>query len=56
MAIGSDPEVGVTFGKWGDLTEEQQQAWYEYIRNKWGDTILAGYATIVYPDRTPEDE
>jgi hypothetical protein len=32
MSIGSSPEVGVTFRRWGDMTPGEQRAWFEYLR------------------------
>jgi len=62
VAIGSDTPIGETFGLWGEMTPEQQQAWWDKIRTDWADTLMAGYATIAYPstlidpDEQPEDE
>jgi hypothetical protein len=49
MAIGSDPEIGVVFWRWGDMTDEQKALWFEEIRS-WGSDLLGGYATLCYPD------
>lgn len=49
MAIGSDPEVGKKFTVWGKMSPEDQQAWWDYIREEWDGNIMAGYATVYYP-------
>ncbi len=48
MAIGSAPEIGVTFTTFGELTTEQHHLWYEHVK-KFGPTMLDGYATLAYP-------
>lgn len=55
MAIGSAPEIGVVFYKFGDLTPDQHDQWYANIR-AYGPDLMAGYATLhyVYPrERIP---
>lgn len=52
MAIGSAPEIGVTFRRFGDMTCDEQRAWFAHIRTAYGPDLLGGYATIHYPDRT----
>lgn len=54
MAIGSEGEIGQNFGVWGEMTPEEQQAWWEHMRTKWGDNIMAGYSEVVYPNREVE--
>jgi hypothetical protein len=39
MAIGSAPEIGVTFHSFGDLTEEQQRDWFARVRAQREDPI-----------------
>jgi hypothetical protein len=56
MAIGSEGEIGVKFGKWGDMTEEQKDLWCKYVREVWGKDLLGGYATLHYPKRYPNGE
>jgi len=51
MAIGSGAEIGVKFGMWKDMTEQDKQAWYDHVRIVWAGNLMAGYATIGYPDR-----
>lgn len=48
MAIGSQPETGVTFTTFGALTPEQHDDWYANIR-KFGPDLLNGYATLAHP-------
>jgi hypothetical protein len=51
MAIGSDGEIGKVFGTWGKLTPEQQREWFAFMRESWGDNLMAGYATLQHPPR-----
>lgn len=46
MSIGSAPEIGVTFTRWGLMTEQQQQAWFAHMKT-WGRNLMGGYATLV---------
>lgn len=50
MAIGSEPEIGLTF-RVGPMTHEDQQRWFAHIRNVWGSNLLGGYARLCFPDR-----
>lgn len=53
MAIGSAPEIGVTFRQFGDCkTEAERQAWYDRVRVLYGGDGLTGYATLGYPRKT----
>lgn len=45
MSIGSAPEIGVTFTRWGLMTEQQQQAWFAHMKT-WGADLLGGYGTL----------
>lgn len=49
MAIGSEPEIGVTFTRWGAMTPEQKRAWWDHMVTHYGHNLLAGYAVIGYP-------
>jgi hypothetical protein len=49
MAIGSGEELGVVFGKWGEMTEAEQELWCATFRSRFGDNLLKGYATLNYP-------
>lgn len=47
MAIGSDPEIGVQFSRWGDMDDKSKQAWFRHMKNAWGTHLMGGYATVV---------
>ena len=47
MAIGSAPEIGVTFKQFGDLTPEQHLLWWQHVRNL-GPDLMNGYGTLAY--------
>lgn len=49
MAIGSGAEIGMVFGRWGDMTPEQQDHWCATFRERFGDNLLKGYAILDYP-------
>lgn len=51
MAIGSGAEIGVTFGRWGDMTDAEKDLWCATFRERFGDDLMRGYATIGYPRR-----
>lgn len=51
MAIGSTPEIGTHFDRWGNMTEEQQQTWFQHMRTVYGPNLYGGYATVHYADR-----
>lgn len=51
MAIGSEGEIGVTFRRWGELTEEEKDEWCRTFRERFGNDLLKGYATLCYPRR-----
>jgi hypothetical protein len=51
MAIGSGAELGVVFGRWADMTERERDLWCNTFRDRFGDNLLKGYATLVYPKR-----
>jgi len=53
MAIGSNPEIGTNFTTWGKMTEEERQAWFQYMRDNWGEYLMAGYATLVHNRDNP---
>lgn len=50
MAIGSAPEVGVEFSRWGEMTEEARSAWFKHIVDEWGADLQGGYAKVVFPN------
>lgn len=51
MAIGSAPEIGATFARWGDMDEASREAWFQRVRG-WVATgnLMDGYAKLCYPD------
>lgn len=51
MAIGSGAEIGIVFGRWGEMTEEEQDLWCSTFRERFGNDLLKGYATVHYPKR-----
>lgn len=54
MAIGSEGELGVRFGRWGDMTPKEQELWSSTFRERFGDDLMKGYATVAYPKRLPQ--
>jgi len=56
MAIGSEPEIGVEFRRWGLMTEDEKLAWFRFLREHHGPDGVGGYATICYPKRTAPDD
>jgi hypothetical protein len=50
VAQGEDhgAEIGTRFVTWGNLTEEEQEAWYQRIAVEWKGNLLSGYATVHY--------
>lgn len=51
MAIGSGADLGVVFGRWGDMNERERDHWCATFRSRFGDNLLKGYATLDYPTR-----
>ena len=49
MAIGSSPEIGVTFFTWGKMTDHQRAEWFAQVRS-WGKDGVTGYGTVHYPE------
>ena len=57
MAVGSEPEIGVSFGIWKDMTDESKEKWFEYMRGlRERGNLLEGYATLHYPPGRPNYE
>lgn len=52
MAIGSEGEIGTSFGAWKDMTDEQRLAWFKYMRENW-NPLMKGYATLVHHKDNP---
>lgn len=51
MAIGGGEEIGVRFGKWSEMTDADKDHWCATFRERFGDDLMKGYATIHYPKR-----
>lgn len=51
MAIGSDPEIGTQFSRWGDMDEETRLEWFDFVFYQWGPDLVGGYAKVCYPDK-----
>ena len=47
MAIGSEPEVGKNFTIWKDMSEQDREAWFDYMNAEW-KPLMKGYATLVH--------
>jgi hypothetical protein len=56
MAIGAGAEIGVVFGRWGEMTEWERDHWCATFRERFGDDLLKGYATLHYPERKVRGE
>jgi len=55
MAIGSDAEIGVQFGRWGDMSESLRERWFRYMQDVWGPDLLEGYAKVIYVDQNKRE-
>jgi len=51
MAIGGGAEIGVVFGRWGDMSAKEKDLWCSTFRERFGDDLLKGYATLGFPNR-----
>lgn len=51
MAIGSGAEIGIQFGLWRDMTDRERDLWCATFRDRFGDDLLKGYATLHHPKR-----
>jgi hypothetical protein len=38
---------------WKDMTEQDRQAWFTYVRTNWQPYLMAGYATLVHNKDNP---
>ena len=56
MAIGGGEEIGIVFGKWAEMNEREKDLWCATFRERFGDNLLKGYATLAYPKRYPNGE
>lgn len=50
MAIGSEGEIGTNFTTWGKMSQEDREAWFDYMNAEW-KPLMKGYATLVH-DKT----
>jgi len=48
VAIGSEPEIGVEFTRWGLMTDESRRAWFRYMTDVWGPDLMHGMGTLVH--------
>ena len=51
MALGNGAEIGVVFGRWGDMNDRERDLWCATFRERFGDNLLKGYGTLGYPPR-----
>ena len=56
MAIDSGAEIGIRFGLWRDMNEAERDLWCATFRDRFGDDLLKGYATLHYPQRKGKHE
>jgi len=56
MAIGSGAEIGIVFGRWGDMTPAEQDLWCSTFRERFGADLLKGYGSLNYPKRYPNGD
>lgn len=49
MAIGGGAEIGIVFGRWGDMNEREKDLWCSTFRERFGDDLLKGYAKLDFP-------
>jgi hypothetical protein len=47
MAIGSSPEIGAKFTTWGKMDEASRVAWFKFMKEHWGPTLLGGYGKLI---------
>jgi hypothetical protein len=52
MAIGSEPEVGTTFKLFKDKTQEERQAFWDFMKENW-NPLMKGYATLIHNKDNP---
>jgi hypothetical protein len=56
MAIGSDPEIGTEFTRWGLMSEASREAWFKFIREEWGADLCGRYAKLIYRNTTGDND
>lgn len=49
MVIGAGGEIGVRFGRWGEMTESEKDVWCATFRDRFGHDLMRGYGTVAYP-------
>lgn len=49
MVIGAGGEIGVSFRRWGEMTESEKNLWCATFRELFGDDLMHGYGTVSYP-------
>jgi len=52
MAIGSTPEIGMVFSRWGEMSEDSRAAWFSHMVRVFDTHLMGGYAKVIYVDRT----
>jgi len=55
MAIGSAPEIGISFTTWGRMDDKSRELWFDYMKNNWGPDLMNGYGTLVEIERDNND-
>lgn len=48
MAIGSEGEIGKRFGVLKNMTPEDVELWFQYMRENWQPYLHAGWAVLVH--------
>lgn len=48
MAIGSEPEIGSTFKLFKNKTQEERQAFWDYMKKEWHPYLMNGYAKLIH--------
>lgn len=56
MAIGNGAEIGIRFGQWADMTETERDLWCATFRERFGNDLLRGYATLNHPKRKGDSD
>lgn len=48
MAIGSEPEIGVQFSRWGLMSDAAKEAWFKHVVTHWGPDLVGEYGSLIY--------
>ena len=48
MAIGSAPEIGTTFRQAQQMTSQDWEQWWQYMKTEWHPNLMAGEGKLVY--------